>query len=841
MKIEAYIKSEFEKRLEKSSCLVLYDPERRYKDIANSLASDATQIVSAEDSLILAREEAIEAWAHLQDKAASRLVIYLPWAKPRDLRTKRHDPFAPFSLGGAVFPDGDADSYRELCLQAFPAREAEVEKLFDAGVPAFAAVNSLAGGAVWPSLRALLGVESEREMILALLAPSERIKTIMLSDASWLDEARRLIKASLGLELPCNEWGKLQETVGRYLLFSEFALDLPGSLPATLSEVPRAGNDRKAFVYSLCKSLRDSISTRTLYLELAEKTDATLGLSDKFAMTDDLGRRETFMFQNKAALKACIALARTADFSAALEVCILEEDSIWYDSSAAIRSLWSCVKAAVRLLDGVSAFEAVSGDRSTVAGIVASYVERFSALDTAYRNLEAFLADLDPDNDGGASLEELVELARSAYYKAAASLHKDFMQAVEHESWIGPAASDQTAIFKTRIAGRLESREKTAYFMIDALRLDLARELLLALPSTYHSTVDIARGKLPSITPVGMAALLPQADTRLAVRVESGAIIPRLGPARVANAQERIAYLKSMYGDRVKDVQMGDLEGLKKSDLGDVVDLLVVRSTEIDTAGEALGAEALPMLSLLLRNLLRALERARKLGFVKAIIATDHGFLLQPPSKAGGTVKKPDGDWEASGPRYLLGDGAGYTGAKLFDAGVVGVPGYEKKYSTPSGLGSFISGTRYVHGGLSLQECVLPVITIVFPSQAPKKREISAALSYKGGMTTKITTMRPSFDFSVSHQDGADLLGWEHETEIPMAIAVRADGKEVGRAQASAGYDPGSGCYKMKPGKAIKITIAMSEEYRGPFTVSALDPVTLEQFAKLELETDYTE
>jgi len=841
MKIETYIKAEFEKRLDKHSCLVIHDEEGRYAAIALSLASDSTKVIDATGSLVIAREAALEAWSHLPDKAGFRLVVYLPWAKPKDRRAKREDAFAPFSLGGAVFPDGDADSYRELCIQAFPAQEAEVEKLFDSGLPSFEAVNSLAGGAIWPGLRALLGVDSEREMLLSLLAPSAGLKSTLDAGGPWLEEARRLAKASLDLELLGGDWPKLQESLGRYLLFSEFALDIPGPLPSALSEVPHAGNERRNIVFALCEALRDSLSTRPLYRELATKVEGALGLAEKFARVESLGKRETFMFQNRAILHSCVALAKAADFGAARQLCLGEEASVWFDSSAAIRSVCACAKSAIALLDGVSAFDGITDGRKSVSDLVVSYVERFSGLDAAYRDLEAFLSDMESGSDLGEELQGLVDLARSSYFKTAETLHREFLQAVGRDSWIGPATSDQAAVFKSRVAPRLESREKTAYFMIDALRLDLARELVLALPPGYHWELNTVRAKLPSVTPVGMAALLPGAESKLSVDIEAGAIAPHMGSTRVANAQERIAYLKSVYGDLVRDVQMNELEGLKKSDLGDAVVLLVVRSTEIDSAGESLGAEALPMLSLLLRNLLRAIERSRKLGFSKAIIATDHGFLLQPPSGAGGAAAKPEGVWEASGPRYLLGDGAKNASSRIFDAGSAGVPGYSKKYSTPAGLGSFVSGTRYVHGGLSLQECVLPVITIGFPSQAPKKREIGVSLSYKGGLTRKITTMRPSFDLSVSNPDVTDLFGGEHEAELPIAIMVRAAGKEVGRPQASSGYDPGSGCYRIKPGKAIKITIAMNDEHRGAFTVSALDPVTLEQFAKLDLETDYTE
>ncbi|OQB98762.1 MAG: PglZ domain protein [Spirochaetes bacterium ADurb.Bin110] len=838
MKIEQYIKTEFEKRLEHSSCLVIYDPEHRYSKIVHSLASKTTKVVDASNSMILAREEALGAWVHLSENPELRLVIYLPWEKPKTLLAKRNDPFAPFFLGGAVFPDKDADTYRELCLQAFPAQGQAIAKLFEAGVPSFAAVNSLAGGAVWPHLRALLGVESEREMILALLAPPAGIAAQLEQGGSWIEEARRLISTTLGLELHGSDWHAMQETLGRYILFSEFALDIPCSLPATLSEVPHAESDRRSLIYAICESLRDSHSTRARYRELAEKVDISLGLSEKFSETDDLGQRETFMFQNKSRLKACVSFAKSSNFDAAKKICDAEEQSIWFESSDAIRSLWTCVRAAVTLLEGIAAFESQVQDRTRVAGIVSLYIDSFSSLDAAYCDLEAFLADLEPDNNGGEVFQEFVDSARTAYFRAAESLHRSFIQAVEHESWINSARNDQAAVFRNKIVPLLEKREKTAFFMIDALRWDLAKELRQSLPAAYRVTIDMAYGRLPSITMVGMASLLPDADSKLSISIEEGTVVPRIGSVRVASVQERIAHLKSIYGDRVKAVSMSELEQVRKADIGDAVDLLVVRSTEIDAAGESLGKEALPMLSLLLRNLLRALERSRKLGFAKAVIVTDHGFLLLPAPKAGDAITKPEGAWEAAGPRYLLGEGIESTGVKLFDASLVGVPGYAKQFATPAGLGSFIFGARYVHGGLSLQECVLPVLTIDFPNQPPKKHEVGVSLSYKGGMTTKITTMRPSFDLSVSHTDP---FKGEYEPEIAIAIAARAGGKEVGRAQASAGYDPGSGCFRLKPGKSIKITLAMSEEYRGSFTVSAFDPVTHELYAKLDLETDYTE
>ena len=841
LKIEQFIKSELERRLGVKPCLVIHDGEGRYRLIAHSLAGDSTTFVDATDSVILARELALEAWAGLSGKPGARLVIYLPYVKPTTPRSWQEDPFSPFALGGSSFPDGDADSFLEICLRAFPAQRKDVQQLFDDGDPSFQAVNALDGGAVWPTLRALFGLTSERELLTALIEPPPACKAQLDEPGPWLEEARRLVSSSLGFEVAGSAWPEVRESLGRFILFSEFALDLPWELPASLAAVPRAAEDRKSLVYGLCAGLRDSRSTRAAYRELAEKVDGSLGLSQKFANVRELGERETFAFENRASLERCLAWIRGGDFSRAGEIIQAQESSLWYDDSSDIQTLWACVRAGLGVLDGLSAFAALREDRPRVEDFVRAYAERFAAVDTAYRRFEAFLSDyaLDPESMPG--LDELIGLARGSYAAAAESLQRAFLASVERESWVGPSSADQASVFKTHAAPRMESGERTAWFMVDALRYELARELVGDMPSSYHAVLGSVRARLPSITPVGMAALLPGADGKLSLETASGSIVPAIGSTRLAGAQERVAYLKSIYGDRVHDVTLGGLDELKKAALGDQVRLLVVRSTDIDAAGESLGAEALPMLSRLVRNLLRGLDKARKLGFTRAVVVTDHGFLLGPSAGAGGVVSRPDGAWEAAGARFLLGDGSKTAATVILDASQAAVPGYGKRFATPNGLGSFVAGVRYVHGGLSLQECVLPVITIDFVGQAPKKRNISASLGYRGGMTKKITTMRPSLDLSISRPEGSDLFDGQHEPEIPLAISVRAAGKEAGRVQAGPAVDPGSGCVRLKPGKAIKITLIMAEDHRGPFTVSVLDPVTQEQFAKLDLETDYTE
>jgi hypothetical protein len=101
-------------------------------------------------------------------------------------------------------------------------------------------------------------------------------------------------------------------------------------------------------------------------------------------------------------------------------------------------------------------------------------------------------------------------------------------------------------------------------------------------------------------------------------------------------------------------------------------------------------------------------------------IITDHGWLLMPeglpptPLTAGLTEPSGKGNRVA-----LLKDGATTTCPRVswsWDEAV--------QFATPPGVGVFYSGTEYAHGGISPQECVLPVIDVAAEASA-KSIELS--------------------------------------------------------------------------------------------------------------------
>jgi hypothetical protein len=260
MSIADYIRDEvLRPRLQKAGCLVVYDPERRYRDVCLAMASEGVEVVDASESSIESREAASAGLLRIgRGEEPNELLIYAPAPPPTTDEDRQGDPFAAFAVCGASYPNGAADDYLNMCLKAKPDHATAIRQIFaNDPNPPFAVIDKIGGGVGWPALRSLLGTDSPSAILFALLAPSEDQKGALKDSDAWVSEARDLMAAALGLKLKtrAKAWSPIADELWRYVLFSEFAFDLPGELPDALAAVPRAGEAARPLVEDLCDRL----------------------------------------------------------------------------------------------------------------------------------------------------------------------------------------------------------------------------------------------------------------------------------------------------------------------------------------------------------------------------------------------------------------------------------------------------------------------------------------------------------------------------------------------------------------------------------------------------------
>ena len=107
--------------------------------------------------------------------------------------------------------------------------------MFAEGEPSFAHLDALdegeSGG--WPRLKVLTGGSSTEDILFQfLIADEEKIKKWDESD-DWVEEAKQFILRVFGHKVVTEgrKWKSMAGEIWRFILFSEFAFDLPGELP----------------------------------------------------------------------------------------------------------------------------------------------------------------------------------------------------------------------------------------------------------------------------------------------------------------------------------------------------------------------------------------------------------------------------------------------------------------------------------------------------------------------------------------------------------------------------------------------------------------------------------
>lgn len=835
---EFFKSSVLEARLAKSQVMVVYDPERRYRDICLGMATEKRSVVDSSESSITSRAEAIADLGKLGDHQIEQLLVYVPAPKPLEDEDKQKDPFALYGVCGDVFPSGDGDNYLSLCLKAKPDHATQVRAVFDQDPdPSFAVIDAIGGGLSWPNLRALLKVESTRDILFALLVPSDPQQSALKETDSWVAEAKALLHASIGLGLKTRgkTWSAIGDELWRFVLFSEFVFDLPEELPPGLQDVPRAADAAQPMIEDMCDRLRSDRRTQNAYIDRAEAIEQELGLPTICGHLVDLGERDTFPFEERTFLqRAMEALARD-DTDKVKAILGRHAHSVWTGKGES-QAQWDLIRAAFLLMESCQDNDRLLGEHTqNLDRLIDFYVSQLREVDRLHREFEQAVSDYDWQDAQGI-MQPVQKQARKQYGKLIEKVQLLFTKHLQSSGWPVTGRLANSDVFDKLVAPKLQqSGTKVAYLMVDALRYELGVALEKQLAEDGKAKLQAALSQMPSITLVGMASLLPGAGTGLRlVKSESG-YTPYIDEQPVTNVSQRMEILRKRYGQRFQE---GRLEEFVRNrfEIGADVELLVLRSVEIDSHFENHPDTAPTEIINALKRIRVAVHKLKDAGFSEVVIATDHGFFMNTHAGAGDTCSKLPGDWLNEHQRCLLGDGSDDSHHYLLSAEKAGIRGDFTSLAGPLSMASYKAGMLYYHGGASLQECVVPVITLQLdsPEQAPIS-QTRVVLNYKNG-AKRITTRLPVIDISLDNQD---MFSVGSDFEI-LLEAHDKKGNVVGEAKPGGLVNPATGTITLKPGDKVQVTLKMQMEYEGKFKVKALNPTTLIAYNQLDLETDYT-
>lgn len=839
MTILEYIRNEvFAARAAEHGCLVIYDPARRYRDIALSLESPQCRVLDASVSVIEQRERASQSLADLTDGAIHRLILWVPALRPGSDEDRQQDPFGVFGLVGKEFPAGDADSFCSLCRKAKPDHVPEINRLFQDGhEPSFDTLDALDQGGSWPTLKSLLNAGSAREILLALLSPTEGQEAALKANSSWVGECREFILRTLGHKLRTRGQTRqaIAEELWRLVLFSEFVFNVDEALPSALETVPRASSEAREIVFEVCDQLRKHEDHQVRYVEQALQIEsaADLNLEEATRGLSRLGERDTFAFEERRYLDQFVAAALGNRAEEARTIHRERRRSVWLRQGDR-QSEWEVAERALDLLETAGQLDAPKF--LSLEAIIRAYAAKWRDLDRHHRELEQAINEWSQEDDG---LGKLVTRAREVYFQRIEALQAEFIRLVGQEGWPCAATGilSNGKVFAREIAPALDAGQRVAYFLVDSLRYELAVELEKQLSDKHAAKLQTVCAQLPTYTEVGMASLMPDADVNLQLVRKGDKLTTMLGDTAATNPAGRFAYLQSRKGDQCQDIELEELIRQKTLKVPDKVRLLVVRTRDIDTIAHATPHQVLRVIPELIRQILRGAAKVEEAGFQKLVIATDHGFILVSEQGAGNVDTRPPGEWLVEKSRCVLGRGEGDASNAIFKKEQVGIRGDFTDYAVPRTLVPYVRGQVYYHEGLSLQEAVLPCISVELKGKRKTPREPRLYLTYKLGKADRISSRRPVLDLAWPE---ADLFAGDAGIEV--AVEAVSKGRVVGWVGSGATVNAATQGIRIAPGQITSFSLRMDDDFSGSFAVRVLDPATNKGLAEeLNLKTAYLE
>jgi hypothetical protein len=147
-------------------------------------------------------------------------------------------------------------------------------------------------------LQTFTGGKSDSEIILRLMTAPEESNPAWKKQKGIAAEWKLFAGQQLGLKAGSKDLPDVRQELWRYVLFSEFAYDLPIPLPPAFASIPRGAAPQRKLIMDLCQTLRKRKDWEELYVERAEAVDEELGLSEQFARETDLGEIITFAFED---------------------------------------------------------------------------------------------------------------------------------------------------------------------------------------------------------------------------------------------------------------------------------------------------------------------------------------------------------------------------------------------------------------------------------------------------------------------------------------------------------------------------------------------------------------
>ncbi|MBC7753678.1 MAG: BREX-1 system phosphatase PglZ type A [Moraxellaceae bacterium] len=593
----------------------------------------------------------------------------------------------------------------------------------------------------------LPGFDSNNSLRMKMLAicvnAEDRIDSVLeelLSDLAndKMEKFNSVVKCSLDSFL----WKMFEQNYGyksNNPSVKDFAIELFKSCYfVSIKKETKLNSD--AFV--LMQKWKDSRKRVTDFEKLSLEFESVLDIEHDLAnrTREELQSADHFKIIDKKILTTLIndLANKTISPEHCLKFITLRKQTHWYKEN--ISDMYEAVHHAAYVFKLLSEFNISIS--SFEDGFV-KYTDNWYKLDLNYRKFVYFVRE----SGQSSPLIPLIDQVENQYTNNFLNrLNNEWQPHVDNlTNWHDGGVSDQKCFFRKTVLPILEKNYKVFVIISDALRFEAGKELYnrILQENRYEGEINFAQSVLPSYTQLGMAALLPNNQISLNAEKVETVFVDGKSTMGTDNRRKIVSETEKYSGTVVLS---SDFLGMHLDDVKTLVrdhSFIYLYHDEIDSAGK--NPDTLPgAVERTFDTILKMVKKLTSSNANRILITADHGFLFQDKDLDESDFLSDssiEGELLQIDRRFIIGKDLRATNSsfKVFTAAQAGLIG-DVTFAIPKTVNRIRkkgSSIRFVHGGATLQEVVVPVLDI------RKKRESDigyVAVEILGGTSHLITT-----------------------------------------------------------------------------------------------------
>lgn len=472
----------------------------------------------------------------------------------------------------------------------------------------------------------------------------------------------------------------------------------------------RAPLNREAFLF--VKFWMDSKKYGEIYRQKAIETQEALNIEHEISMVnvEKLLPCDTYERCDQSVVSYLLSslLQQSIHAETVHEIIESRDHTFWYGG---YKNIYQAILYASDLLDAIAknGFVMESFDDG-----VGRYVKQWQQIDFYYRK---FILHL--------NRAEHVQVLKPLAAKIEDVYLNGYLRVINDKfvSFVPQYASSkmarQRSFFETHIRPYIEKDENIFVIISDAMRYECGAELSnrLSAINRYSTKCDAMICSLPSFTKLGMASLLPHQELEIKEKTDdvfvdgkpSGGtalrtkILQQTHPRSIAISDEAFLQLDRDAGRAfVKDYNV-----------------IYVYHDEIDSTGDKISSEekVFEAVESSFETITRIIKQIAGFNRTNILITADHGFLYQNnPTEESEFCKYDDLIKPMKlNRRFIIGQELSSNNCtQKFSSDELGIVG-SNDYLFANSINKIVmpgGGNRFVHGSASLQELVIPLISI---------------------------------------------------------------------------------------------------------------------------------